>query len=166
MKYKLIEKSIKYTTKSQNDTINLGRRLGSRLNDGDVIALTGELGSGKTWLTKGIAQGMGVVTDTVVTSPSFALVNVYEGRYYLYHMDFYRLEGENEVIGAGLDEYICQGGVAVIEWADRWPEILPEQSISVNIKIIDDQRREVILSGLHPHAVEILGSIEQEVNID
>ena len=82
----MVEKFIKYTSKSQTDTINLGRMLGAHLNGGDVIALTGELGSGKTWLTKGIAQGLGVDTDPVVTSPSFALVNVYEGRNYLYHM--------------------------------------------------------------------------------
>jgi tRNA threonylcarbamoyladenosine biosynthesis protein TsaE len=166
LKYKLVEKFLKYISKSQTDTINLGKRLGSHLSGGDVIALTGELGSGKTWLTKGIAQGLGVDTNTVVTSPSFALVNVYEGRNYLYHMDFYRLQGSDEVIGAGLDEYIYQDGVTVIEWADRWPEILPEQSVSVNFAIIDDQQREIVLYGNHSRAVEILESIEEGVNID
>ena len=156
--------NIRIESATHADTVHFGRLLAAMLKPGMVIALIGDLGSGKTWFTKGVALGLGVDPNMVVTSPSFALVNEYEGRHLLYHMDFYRLEELTDVTGAGLDEYMCENGVAVIEWGDRWPEILPEQSIKVNISIIDEQRREVILSGPHPHAVEILELIEQEVS--
>jgi len=96
----------------------LGRKLGRLLKEGDVIALSGELGSGKTCMTKGLALGLGVPEEEVVTSPSFTYLNEYEGRETLYHMDVYRLAHLSEFLGIGLDEYLGHGGVAVLEWAD------------------------------------------------
>ena len=133
--------SLKYTTNSGNETSWLGRRLGALLKDGDLVALIGELGSGKTWFTKGLAFGLGVDAGTIVTSPSFSLVNEYAGRSILYHMDLYRLEDLSAVFSAGLEEYIHQGDVVVMEWADRWPEILPDKRIEVRIRIIGDEQR-------------------------
>ena len=127
-----------------------------------MVALVGELGSGKTWFTKGLALGLGVSHDTVITSPSFTLVNEYEGRCTFYHMDFYRLEALPDLLLAGLEEYLHDRGVVVLEWADRWPEILPERRVMAKFEIIDDQRREIILSGHHSRAVEIIDSLEQE----
>lgn len=148
-----------FLTDSDQETIKLARELGSLLTYGDVIALVGDLGSGKTWFTKGLALGLGVSPDTVVTSPSFALVNEYEGNYIFYHMDLFRLENLAELISAGLEEYLYNGGITVIEWADRWPEILPDRRIEVEFVIIDDCRREITLSGHHPRAIEILESL-------
>ena len=142
-------------TQSDRETIEFGRRLGSCLVAGDIVALAGELGSGKTWLTKGIALGLGVSPAIVVTSPSFALVNEYQGRVTLFHMDVYRLETVSEFISAGLEEYLYGGEVVVMEWADRWPEILPTHSIKVKLGILDDRRREIVLSGRHPRVVEV-----------
>ncbi len=149
-------------TTSDEETIRLGQRLGHLLSEGDVVALVGELGSGKTWFTKGLALGLGIGPDTIITSPSFTLVNEYKGKYTFYHMDFYRLESLPEVLSAGLEEYLHDSAVVVLEWADRWPQILPENRVLVEFVILDDQRREITLSGHHPRALEIIRKMEKE----
>ncbi|MGD8227942.1 MAG: tRNA (adenosine(37)-N6)-threonylcarbamoyltransferase complex ATPase subunit type 1 TsaE [Desulfobacteraceae bacterium] len=154
-------KQITCVTTSDEETISLGQRLGALLLEGDVVALVGELGSGKTWFTKGLALGLGVSPDTIVTSPSFTLVNEYKGRYTFYHMDFYRLEKLPEVLSAGLEEYLHDSGVVALEWADRWPDILPEKRVTVKFLIIDECRREITFSAHHERAAEILGGFEQ-----
>lgn len=128
--------------------------------EGDVVGLVGELGSGKTWLTKGIALGLGVNPRTIVTSPSFTLVNQYHGRAALSHMDVYRLRSLDEAISAGIEETLYSGGVAVLEWAERWPEILPEHTLNVKLLILDDHRRTIILSGRHARPIEIIGQLK------
>jgi tRNA threonylcarbamoyladenosine biosynthesis protein TsaE len=138
-------------------------KLGALLSEGDVVALAGELGSGKTWFTKGLALGLGVSPDNTVTSPSFTLVNEYKGRYIFYHMDFYRLENLPEVLSAGLEEYLHERGVVALEWADRWPEMLPEKRVMVKFLIIDGHRREITLSGYDPRALQIIEDLEKEV---
>ncbi len=156
----LKDRSVTYKTITAEETISLGLRLGDVLRPGDVVALVGELGSGKTWFTKGIGLGLGIPPDVVITSPSFSLVNEYDGRCTFFHMDGYRLESLSDFLAAGLDEYLYQEGVVAMEWADRWPEILPDGYIRVNIKIINDQSREITLSGHHSRALEILGGME------
>jgi tRNA threonylcarbamoyladenosine biosynthesis protein TsaE len=152
----LTEKRLTYQSGSREETVALGRKLGGLLKGGDVIALSGELGCGKTCLTKGLALGLGVSEDEVVTSPSFTYMNEYEGREVLYHMDVYRLTHLSEFLEIGLDEYLGQEGVTVIEWADRWPEILPEQTLSVRFSIIHRDERALSFSARHRRAVEIL----------
>jgi tRNA threonylcarbamoyladenosine biosynthesis protein TsaE len=146
-------------TTSPEETIGVGRKLGALLEAGEVVALKGTLGSGKTWFTKGLALGLGVHPDTVITSPSFALVNEYEGRCRFFHMDLYRLSGPLEFASAGLEEFLFDSGVAAVEWADRVPEALPEQRIDVDLAIINDCGRQITLSGCHPRAVEIIKSM-------
>jgi tRNA threonylcarbamoyladenosine biosynthesis protein TsaE len=157
----LKEERFTITSRSDQETILLGQEIGSLLAEGDVIALVGELGSGKTWLTKGIAHGLGISPATVVTSPSFALVNEYQGRVTLFHMDVYRLETLSEVLSAGLEEYLHAGGVVVLEWANRWPEILPEHTVTVALLILDDHSRKITLISRSPRAAEILGAIKK-----
>jgi tRNA threonylcarbamoyladenosine biosynthesis protein TsaE len=147
-------------TRSDRETIDLGRRIGALLSPGDVIALTGPLGSGKTWLTKGIALGLGVDPAMVITSPSFSLVNEYNAGYPLYHMDLYRLERISDILATGLEEYLYNDGVAVVEWADRLPEILPEWSITLSFRILDDQDREITIGGRHQRTLEIIKHLE------
>lgn len=157
------QKVLKYLTNSDNETIALGERVGIQLTEGDIIALVGDLGSGKTWLAKGLALGLGVSPNIVITSPSFSLVNEYEGRYPFYHMDLYRLEGFADIQSAGIDHYLNERGVVAIEWADRWPEIIPIQRIWVKLVIMNENQRQIILSGKHPHAKGIIESIEKEI---
>lgn len=147
-------------TDSDEETIALGRRLGVNLDAGDVVALIGELGSGKTWFTKGIGLGLGVAAQEIITSPTFTLINEYPGRVPLYHIDLYRLGSLSEALSAGMEEYLHADGVTVVEWADRWPEILPGQSVVVELTIIDDHTRRITLSGHHPRAVEIIEVLE------
>jgi tRNA threonylcarbamoyladenosine biosynthesis protein TsaE len=157
----LIEKTLTYRSGSRQETIEIGRRLGRLLKEGDVIALSGELGSGKTCMTKGLALGLGVPENEVITSPSFTFMNEYEGRETLYHMDVYRLAHLSEFLGTGLDEYLGLVGVAVLEWADRWPEILPEQTLAVTFVILGDDARALSFCARHPRSIEIVEGLER-----
>ena len=156
-------KHLTVVTTSPEETIGVGQKLGALLEVGEVVALTGMLGSGKTCFAKGLALGLGVHPDIVITSPSFALVNEYQGRCPFFHMDLYRLSGPAEFVSAGLQELLFDGGVAAVEWADRVPEALPLQRIDVELVIIDDVRRQLSLSGCHPRAVGIINSIANEI---
>jgi tRNA threonylcarbamoyladenosine biosynthesis protein TsaE len=154
-------KRLHYTTTSGEETIRLGEGLGKRLQAGDHVALLGPLGSGKTWFTKGLALGLGVSRETVVTSPSFALVNDYRGRLILYHMDLYRLETLSDILGAGLEEYVLGNGIAAVEWADRWPALLNESRIVAAFSVLDEHRRRIELTGRSSRAAEILAGLEK-----
>ena len=160
----MAERVLTYNTVSDRETIKLGQKLGAVLNEGDVIALVGELGSGKTWFAKGIAIGLGISPETVITSPSFSLLNEYEGRCTFFHMDAYRLESLSDFLSAGLDEYFFHDGVVAMEWADRWPEILPDWRVKVEFAIVDKYLRKIALSGYHARAVEILNDVQQQLD--
>lgn len=155
------EQSVIYYSSSDEETIKLGQRLGAALKEGDAVALVGELGSGKTYFTKGVGLGLGIPTDVIITSPSFSLVNEYEGRHTFFHMDGYRLESLSDFLAAGLDEYLYQEAVVVLEWADRWPEILPDWNIKVEVAIVDEQSRKITMSGSHPRALEVLEGLDR-----
>lgn len=115
------------------DTTKLGTKLGELLNNGDIICLTGDLGTGKTHITKGIAQGLGI-TDNI-TSPTFTIVNEYDsGRLKLNHFDVYRVSDPDEIYAIGFDDYIFSDAVSIIEWANYIEEILPEDLLHINIK--------------------------------
>jgi len=108
-----------FESHSATETESLGEKWGREAKHGLVIALSGDLGAGKTQLVKGVARGLGITTR--VHSPTFTLVNVYTGgRLTLYHLDLYRLETPEQILSAGLEEYFKPDGVAVIEWAERW----------------------------------------------
>lgn len=115
------------------DTTKLGIKLGELLNNGDIICLTGDLGTGKTHITKGIAQGLGI-TDNI-TSPTFTIVNEYDsGRLKLNHFDVYRVSDPDEIYAIGFDDYIFSDAVSIIEWANYIEEILPEDLLHISIK--------------------------------
>ena len=130
-------------TGSEDETMALGERLGSVLRAGDVVALFGDLGAGKTVLAKGIAAGLGVDAD--VHSPTFTLIHEHFGEIPLYHVDLYRLSDENEVQMLGIDEYIYGNGVTVIEWADRMPNLLPPERIDITLTMQGDDRRKIAM---------------------
>ena len=134
---------MKYLTNSDIETVDSGKKLGSLLSGGDIVALSGPLGSGKTWFSKGIGLGLGVDPDEVIVSPSFSLVNEYRGRHVLYHMDLYRLDSLSDIISIGIDEYVNEESVVIIEWAERCKEILPDGFIEVNIDILGENERSI-----------------------
>ena len=132
-------------TNSAAETKALGEKLASRLKVGDVVVLEGELGAGKSELARGIARGLGV-TETV-TSPSFTILNVYEsGRCPLYHFDWYRLESEEELYELGMDEYLGGDGIAVIEWAERCPEAVPENVLRIRLEVTGGESRRITVN--------------------
>jgi len=127
--------------KSTRDTDRLGRWLGGQARKGDVILLHGDLAAGKTTLTQSIARGLEVPEDQYVTSPSFALLHEYPGRIPLYHMDCYRLSGEDDIEGAGLIDYIGGPGLTVIEWPDRLGGLQPEQRLDIELATVNESQR-------------------------
>ena len=123
--------NVVFITEGWEQTLALGCSLAGLLKINDVIALYGELGSGKTIFTKGLCEGLGV--NDLVTSPTFTLVQEYRGRLPVFHFDFYRLSGPEEAEMLDLDEYFMQGGISVIEWADMAEPLLPENRIKVKL---------------------------------
>ena len=130
-----------FKTHSPAETQTLGERLGKTLKSGDVIALIGDLGTGKTCLTQGIARGIGIAPDEVVSSPSYILINEYDGTIPIYHIDLYRLETAAEIAELGLMEYMDSDGICIIEWAERMEHALPENHIRIDIRWEDENVR-------------------------
>ncbi len=145
------------------ETINLGRIIGEGLNKGNIIALIGELGSGKTCITRGIARGMGISEEFHITSPTFTLINEYPGRIPLYHLDVYRLSGSGDLEDLGYEEYFYGKGAIVIEWADKIKNIIPPDSIFVYLKYLGEKKREIKISYEGDNISEIIKRINEEV---
>jgi tRNA threonylcarbamoyladenosine biosynthesis protein TsaE len=139
-----MKNTIKIITKTEKETIKLGKEIAKQLNGGDVVALFGSLGSGKTILTKGIARGLGV-KENEVSSPSFVLVKEYQAKLPVYHIDLYRLDKRLAVEREGFDDYLYYDGVTVIEWAERMDELLPSEYLRIDLKIKDKDEREISL---------------------
>ena len=134
-------KSVELTTLDAEGTRAAGARLGRVLLPGDVIALSGELGSGKTVFVQGLARGVDTDSGALVTSPSFVILNEYPGRLWLYHFDFYRLGEEDEVLGLGYEEYFEGNGVCAVEWADKFPEIFGPGTLWIRLTRVGDSER-------------------------
>ena len=141
---------------SPEETVRLGLFLGKHLTKRSVVALSGELGSGKTCLTQGIARGLQVPEDLYVTSPSYTLMNEYPGRLRLFHVDLYRIGSIVEVDEIGLDEIIGGDDVTVIEWAEKMIDVLPKERLFILISIVDDQTRNLHLTGCGQTAVGLI----------
>jgi tRNA threonylcarbamoyladenosine biosynthesis protein TsaE len=116
---------------SRSETISIGKKLGAFMSGGDVLALVGELGCGKTTFTKGIAVALGAKSEREINSPSFVLIKEHEFKIPLYHMDVYRIKNPIEIELIGFDEYLSNKGVLAIEWADRIEKILPESYLKI-----------------------------------
>ena len=130
---------------SPQETRSFGAKLAQKLSGGDVLLLLGDLGAGKSELTRGIAQGLGVTAT--VTSPSFTILNVYEdGRVPLYHFDWYRLESAEELYEMGMDAYLGGDGVAVVEWPSQCPEAIPETYLEVALVPMGESERRITLT--------------------
>ena len=138
---------IELSVRRAEDMRALGEALGSILEPGDVVSLTGDLGAGKTTLVQGAAQGLGV-EDGPVVSPTFTLVRQYSGKVPVYHLDVYRLDRVQEVIDLGFEEYVDTDGVTFIEWGDAIEGLLPEGYLEIELWTrVEDDGRLVFLSG-------------------
>ena len=134
-----------FFSESSAETKRLGERIGKILLPGDVVALTGELGSGKTVLTKGIARGL-KIKGNPVRSPSFVLIKEYPGKVPIFHFDLYRLKKQNELNTLGYEEYFSGKGVVVIEWAERAKNFLPDEYLEIKLSILGKDERRISLT--------------------
>ena len=130
---------VSFQSDSVEATRELGRAIGENVCPGDILLLTGGLGAGKTTLTQGILWGMG--SEEYARSPTFVLVNEYEARVPVYHMDLYRLDSFEEIDGLGLEDYLFGDGVCVIEWADKARGYFPVDHVDISIETISDNAR-------------------------
>ncbi len=154
--------TLEMVSKRAEDTFRLGETLGRCLSPGDVVALMGELGSGKTCMTQGIARGMGVSASYRVTSPTFTLINEYPGDITLYHLDVYRLSGPVDLEDLGYEEYFYGDGVVVIEWAEKIESVLPvEKCFIVHLRYVDENTREIKISGPADRMAKISQALSQ-----
>ncbi|MDD4953943.1 MAG: tRNA (adenosine(37)-N6)-threonylcarbamoyltransferase complex ATPase subunit type 1 TsaE [Candidatus Omnitrophica bacterium] len=145
-------------------TINIGKRIAASLKPADIVCLIGELGSGKTVLTKGIAGGLGIDKDSVI-SPTFVLIRVYEkGRLPLYHFDFFRLEESPQIAGLGYEEYLYGRGVSVIEWAQRLDNLMPREFLKIEISLKAGTERLLKFSASGLRYKELLGEIRENIS--
>jgi tRNA threonylcarbamoyladenosine biosynthesis protein TsaE len=134
-------------SKNPTETIFIGKIIGEHLTSGDIVALIGELGTGKTCFTQGIARGIGVPEKYQITSPSFTLINEYRGRVSMYHFDLYRLKGPLDLVDVGYEEYISGNGISVIEWADKINNILPDKTVFISFTYVNETERKIAITG-------------------
>lgn len=140
--------------KDEKETMLFGEKLGRSIDRKLLICLDGDLGAGKTCMSKGIAKGLGIEEE--VTSPTFILVEEYHGRMDLYHFDVYRIDDSEELYFIGFDEYLSKEAVVVIEWANRIEEILPKERLDIVIEYVQDTGRKVDLTALGSEAQSVL----------
>lgn len=155
---------LKIITKSAEQTYKLGESLGKTLQQGDIICLTGDLGAGKTAFTKGIGSGLDV--QEFITSPTYTIINEYDGRIPLFHFDVYRLEGVEEMYELGYEEYFFGDGAVVIEWADIVQDIIPQERLWITIlRGKEEDTREIIFDDSGERYQNVIKELEQHADI-
>lgn len=132
-----------FVTHSAEETIQLGKKIGSMLQPGAIIAMEGNLAVGKTTITKGIAESLGI--EETITSPTFTLISEYAGKMPFYHMDVYRLDSCEDFINLGVEDLMYGNGVSIIEWSERVREELPKSTITLRLEIREDGGRDITL---------------------
>lgn len=132
-------------TRKPEETQAFGKEIGGKLRGGEIVALIGELGAGKTCFAQGLGWGLGIDRNLFLTSPSFTLIKEYHGRLPVYHIDLFRLNTIEQVCELGYEDYFYGGGVAIIEWADRIESLLPPEHLKIEIAIISENEREIKL---------------------
>ena len=155
--------TVVFQSKNVNETIRFGKIIGTYLGAGDVVALVGDLGTGKTHLIKGLAAGVGVKKTASVSSPSFTLINEYPGKIPFYHLDLYRLETETEAEDLGLEEIFQGRGVTAIEWADKIPSLLPAETFCIQLRYTGAHTRSIEITGRGKRYQKLIGDLEAQI---
>jgi len=150
------KKELHLTTVSPEETKSLGEKIGAAIEYRIVIALTGDLGAGKTLFVQGLALGLDVPPGHYVTSPSYTLINEYPGRFRLFHIDLYRINSENDFEDIGIYEILSGCAVVAVEWAERLNQAMPAEYLSIHFKIINDQKRKIDLTAYGSNAIKLL----------
>ncbi len=155
--------TLKITTRSPEETQELGKIIGKLAMPGDIYLLVGQLGAGKTCLTQGIAWGLDIHEYTL--SPSFVIMRELHGRLPLYHMDFYRLDNIAEISDLGLDDYLYGSGICVIEWAEKGIDVLPEEHLLVRITYLSENERHIEASSIGARYDEMLAQLKAGLKV-
>jgi tRNA threonylcarbamoyladenosine biosynthesis protein TsaE len=154
--------SFDWQATDESDTARLGAAIAAALRTGDVIALNGQLGAGKTRLVQAIAAALGVA-DQSVSSPTFVLIHEYEGRIPLYHVDAYRLRDSDEFLSIGGDEVLAGDRACLIEWADRIADVLPRDHLRIDITATGDSQRQFAMTALGQRSAALLGAVRSDL---
>jgi tRNA threonylcarbamoyladenosine biosynthesis protein TsaE len=150
-------------TSCVSGTIRIGKTIGTFLQPGDVVALVGDLGTGKTHMIKGLAAGAGVKRTAYVSSPSFTLINEYPGKIPFYHLDLYRLQTETEAEALGLEEVFQGRGVTAIEWADKIPSLLPRELLWIHLQDVGGNHRSIEITGKGRRYQRLMEDLEAHI---
>ncbi|MCT4605075.1 MAG: tRNA (adenosine(37)-N6)-threonylcarbamoyltransferase complex ATPase subunit type 1 TsaE [Marinisporobacter sp.] len=150
---------MKMISNHEQRTYDLGYKLGTLLKNGDVVCLTGDLGAGKTTISKSIAKGLEV--EEYVTSPTFTIIHEYMGRIPLYHFDVYRIGEIEEMEDLGYEEYFYGEGVCLIEWASQIEELIPKEHLWIHIKRVDGNTREITINGTSKHFNKVIEELKE-----
>lgn len=129
---------MRFISGSEKETFDLGYKVSKKAKAGDVFLLKGSLGVGKSVFVRGMARGLGI--NEPMPSPSFTILNEYKGKFHVYHFDFYRINDPFELFEIGFEEYINSEGISFIEWPEKAGDMIPDEAILIQIKIIDDKR--------------------------
>ena len=144
------------TTRSSDETEAYGRAIGSLLKPACFLALQGELGGGKTCFTRGVVAAVAPESAHLVASPTYAIMNCYGGKVPVYHFDFYRLAGDDDVIELGFEEYFYGDGVSVVEWSERLTKVLPDDHLTICFEYTGDDQRLITISGSGTESTAIM----------
>ena len=154
-------KTVNFVSHSPEETLKFGALLGELARPGNIFLLIGDLGAGKTCLTQGIARGLNI-KETVI-SPSFVLVREHKGRIPLFHIDLYRLDRIEEIINLGLEQYLDNGGLSVIEWADKGLTILPQDNLLIEFSYISANQRNLVLKPKGEDYLNLISKIKENL---
>ncbi len=151
--------ALQFTSEGVEQTERAGMLLGALLMPGDVVGLVGDLGAGKTAFVRGVARGAGVPEGYPVNSPTFTILNVYGGRFPIFHLDLYRLDDQSELEGVGISELLAGHGVLLVEWAERYPEALSSDRLLVSIQTTGPTTRSFRFEATGPLSRELLDEL-------
>jgi tRNA threonylcarbamoyladenosine biosynthesis protein TsaE len=150
-------------SKSVNDTMKIGKLIAKNIRPGYIICLFGQLGTGKTVLAKGIADGLGIEIKKVI-SPSFVLIRQHtQGRLALYHFDLYRLKSPSDILGLGYEEYLFGEGITVIEWANRLGPLMPKEFLKIDLKLLKNSHRSLNFTASGKRYQELVKKIHEDI---
>lgn len=151
---------LRFISDSPEKTQAFGRAIGRLARPGTVLALSGDLGCGKTVLIQGVARGLGVPADCYVTSPTYTLMHEYPGRYPLIHVDLYRLDHSADLFEIGLDDKLHEQAIVAIEWSDKLDDDLFAEYISIHLLFVDDHSRRIDLTAYGQPAIDLLNELD------
>jgi tRNA threonylcarbamoyladenosine biosynthesis protein TsaE len=157
-----VKKEIFVQSRSVKDTLHTGKLIARHLRESDIVCLFGDLGSGKTVFAKGIAEGLGIEKDKVI-SPTFVLIRRYTGKKVLFHFDLYRLSASGDIAGLGYEEYFYDNGISVIEWPERLGFLMPEEYLRVQLDIRDRCARQISLRGYGLRYQQMIEEIDEDI---